>query len=59
MLIPQQLRWDFIPSGHDGRPSRAQQIYQCETGFLGCNFRLYISGTTIGTDLRLLLYPLK
>jgi len=50
-LIPQQLRWDFVPPGFAGRPRQALQIFQDEARLLGCSFRLGISKTTVDTGL--------
>jgi len=52
-LVPQELRWDFVPPGFAG-PRRALQIFQDEARLLDCNFRLGISETTVDTGLRLL-----
>ncbi|GBO12546.1 hypothetical protein AVEN_26856-1 [Araneus ventricosus] len=50
MLVPQQLRRDFIPLRFAGSSHRALQIFQDEARLLGCCFRLGISGIAVGTD---------
>lgn len=57
LLVPQQLRWEFVPSGIAGYPHWALQIFQDGAHFLGCSYWLRISGTTTDTGLYLLSNP--